>query len=79
MAYSSCGLTNALYRGAKVSFVRNVNNLFMKYGFPIALFAAVRTFADGVHAVFTGIPMSLIQFTSRLFGKDKTMIRTASY
>ncbi len=38
--------------------VRRVNNLFMKYSIPLALFAAVRTFADGVNAEFTVIPRS---------------------
>ncbi len=42
-----CGLTNALYRGTKISFVRHVNDLFVKYGIPPVLFAAARTFPDG--------------------------------
>ncbi len=32
----------------------------MKYSIPLALFAAVRTFANGVNAEFTVIPRSLI-------------------
>ncbi len=51
MMYSRWGLTNALYRGRKISFVRHLNDLLMKYSIPLALFAAVRTFADGVNAV----------------------------
>ncbi len=83
MAYSRCGLTNTVYRGTKVSFVRHVNDLFMKYSFPLALFATVRIITDGVNAEFTVIPRSLFafrhQFTFRLFGKDKTMIGRAPY
>ncbi len=53
MAYSRCDLTNAQYRGTKISFVRRVNDLFVKYSIPLALLAAVRTFAEGVNADFT--------------------------
>ncbi len=60
MAYLRCGLTNALYRGTKISFVKHVNDLFMRYSVPLTLFAAVKTFADGVTAAFTVIPRSLI-------------------
>ncbi len=60
MAYSRCGLTNALHRGTKISFVRHVNDLFLKYSIPLALFAVVRTFADGVNAEFTVIHRSVI-------------------
>ncbi len=60
MSYSRCGLTNALYRGTKIPFVRHVNDLFMKCSIPQALLAAVRTFADGVNVEFTVIPRSLI-------------------
>ncbi len=60
MAYSRWGLTNALYRGRNISFVRHVNYLLMKYSIPLALFAAVRTFADGVNAEFTVISRPLI-------------------
>ncbi len=55
-----CGFTNTLYRGTKIPFVRHVNDLFMKYSIPLALFAAARTFADGVNTEFTVIPRSLI-------------------
>ncbi len=58
--YSRCDLTNALYRGTKISFDRHANDLFMKYSIPLALLAAVRTFADGVNAEFTVIPRSRI-------------------
>ncbi len=44
----------------KISFVRHVNDLYMKYSIPLALFAAVKTFADGVNVEFTVIPRSLI-------------------
>ncbi len=60
MAYSICGLTNALYIGKKVTFVRLVNYRLMTYSIRLALFAAARTFADGVNAEFTVIPRSLI-------------------
>ncbi len=52
MAYSRSGLNNALYRGTKISFVRHVNDLFMKYSIPVALFAEVGTFAEGVNIEF---------------------------
>ncbi len=41
-----------------VFFVRHATQLFMKYSIPLALLAAVRTFADGVNAAFTVIPRS---------------------
>ncbi len=48
-----CVLTNALYSGyTKISFVRYVNDLFMKYRIPLALLAAERTFAEGVNIEF---------------------------
>ncbi len=53
--------------GGKISFVRHVNDLLMNYSIPLAMFAAVRTFADGVNAEFTVIPRP---FTIRFFGKD---------
>ncbi len=37
-------------RGRNISFVRHVNDLLIKYSIPLALFAAVRTFADEVNA-----------------------------
>ncbi len=58
-SYSRCGLTNALYRGMIISFVRHVNDLLMKFNIPLALFAALKTFAEGVNAEFTGMPTSL--------------------
>ncbi len=36
-----------------ISFVRHVNDLFMKYNIPIALLGAVRILAEGVNAEFT--------------------------
>ncbi len=42
-------LTNVLYRGTHISFVRHVSDLFMNYSIPKALFAAVRTFVGGVN------------------------------
>ncbi len=60
MAYSRCGVTNALFRDTKISFVRHVNDLVMKYSILLALFAAVRTFAEGVNAKFTVIHRSFI-------------------
>ncbi len=47
-------------RGTKLTFVRHVNDRFMKDSIPLTLLAAVRTFADGVNAEFTVIPRSLI-------------------
>ncbi len=50
-----------LYIGVwKISFVSHVNELLIKYSIPLALLAAVRTFADGVNAEFTVIPRLLI-------------------
>ncbi len=46
MAFSRCGLTNALYWGTKISYIRHLIDLFMKYSIPLAL--------------FTDIPRSLI-------------------
>ncbi len=43
-----------------ISFVRHVNDLFMKYSIPLDLLAAVRAFAEGVNVVFTVMPRSLI-------------------
>ncbi len=60
VACSRCGRTKALYRGAKISFVRHVNNRVMKYNIPLALLVAVRTLAEGVNAEFTVMPRSLI-------------------
>ncbi len=60
MAYSRCGLTNAIYRGTPIAFVWHVNDLFMKYSIPQYLLAAVRTFAKGVNAELTVMPRSLI-------------------
>ncbi len=37
-----------------------VNYLLMKYSIPLAWFAAVKTFADGVNAGFTVKPRSLM-------------------
>ncbi len=72
LAHSRCGLTNTLYIGTKISFIRDVNDLFMKYSIPLALFAAVRKFADGVSIEFTAIDLFAFrhQFTIWLFGKD---------
>ncbi len=50
----------ALYSGTKISFVRYVNDLFMKYSIPQALLAAERPFAEGVYVEFTVMPKSLI-------------------
>ncbi len=60
MAYSRWGRTKTLYRGTKISFVRQVNDLFMKYNIPLALLAAARTWAEGVNDAFTVMPRSLI-------------------
>ncbi len=60
MTYSKCGLTNAMYIDTKISFVRHVNDLFMNYSILLALFAAARTFADGLNADFTVMPRSLV-------------------
>ncbi len=60
IAFSICGLTNELCRGTKISFVRYVNDLFMKYNIPLALLAAIRTLAVGVNAEFTVMPRLLI-------------------
>ncbi len=60
MAYSRCGRTKALYRGTKISFVRQVNDLFMKYNIPLPLLVTVRTLDEGVTAKFTLMPRSLI-------------------
>ncbi len=38
----------------------DVNYLLMKYSVPLAWFAAVKTFADGVNAEFTVEPRSLM-------------------
>ncbi len=64
MAYSRCGLTNAQYRGTKISFVRHVNDLLTQYSIPLPLFAAVRTLADGVNAEFTVILRSFVCISS---------------
>ncbi len=60
MAYSRWGRNRALHRGTKISFVRQVNDLFMKINTPLALLAAARTLAARVNAVFTVMPRSLI-------------------
>ncbi len=60
MAYSRCGRTKALYKGTQISFVKHVNDLFMKYNIPLALLAAVRTLAEGVNAEFIVMPRKLI-------------------
>ncbi len=66
----------SIYRGRNISFVRHVNDLLIKYSIPLALFAAVRTFADGVNAEFTVTPKVIDLFafrhlfTIRFFGKD---------
>ncbi len=60
MAHSRCGLTNTLYRGAKISFVRHENDLFIKYSIPLALLVAVRIFVEEVNTEFTVMPRSLI-------------------
>ncbi len=56
-------------RGMNVTFVRHVNALFMKYSIPLALFAAVRTSADGVNAECIVIDLFVFrhQFTFRIF------------
>ncbi len=59
MAYSRCGLPNALYRGTQISSVRHVNDLFMKYNIPLALLAAVSTFAEGVNVSLSVYLLSL--------------------
>ncbi len=46
--------------GPKISIVRHVNDLFMKYSIPLALLAAVRTFAESVNFEFTVMLRSLI-------------------
>ncbi len=59
MTYSRCGRTKALYRGTKISFVREVNDLFMKYSILLTLSETVRTLAEGVNAEFTVMYRSL--------------------
>ncbi len=56
LAEDDVGGTETLYKGTKVSFVRQENDLFMKYNIPLALLAATRTFAEGVNAAFTEMP-----------------------
>ncbi len=46
MGYSRWGRTKAMYRGTKIAFVRQVNDLFMKYNIPLALLVAARTLAE---------------------------------
>ncbi len=60
MTYSRCGRIKTLYRGAKFSFVRHVNDLFMKYKIRLALLVADRTLAEGVNVEFTVKPRPLI-------------------
>ncbi len=60
MAYSRCDRTKALYKDTEISFVRQVNGLFMKYNIPLALLAAPRTLAEEVNAEFKVMPRSLI-------------------
>ncbi len=60
MANSRGGRTKALYRGTKISFVRQVIDLFMKYNILLALLAAAKTLAEGMNAEFTVMPRSLI-------------------
>ncbi len=56
MAYSRFGLSNALYRGTKISFVRHANEHHeVKH-----LLAGVRTLVEGVNAVLTDMPRLLI-------------------
>ncbi len=56
-------------RGKKISFIRQVNDLFMKYNIPLALLAATRTFAEGVNAAFTEMQVfNLLAFLQRLPG-----------
>ncbi len=64
MVYSTCGLTNALYRGTKISFAKQLNDLFMKNSTPLALLAVVRTFAEGMKAEFTVDCMFIIKLLS---------------
>ncbi len=52
--------TNVLCGGTEIFFVSHMNDLFMKYSIPLALLAAIRTFAEGVKAEFTIMPSSLI-------------------
>ncbi len=60
MEYSRCGRSNALFGGTKISFVRQVNDLFMKYNILLALLAVGRTLADGVNPELTVMPGPLI-------------------
>ncbi len=60
MAYSRCGSTKALHRGAEISFGRHLNDLFMKYSIPLAFLAAVRTLIEGGNAELKVMPRSLI-------------------
>ncbi len=43
MAYARSVRSKLLYRGTIMSFVRQVNDLFMKYNIPLALLVAART------------------------------------
>ncbi len=60
MAYSRCGLNNALYKSAKTSFVRHANDQLMNYSIHLALLAVVRTLASGLKTEFTVMSISLI-------------------
>ncbi len=57
MEYSRCGRTRALYRGMKISFIRHINDRFMKHNIPLATLAAVRILAKGANAELTVMPM----------------------
>ncbi len=61
MTYLKAGLTNELYRGTKIPFVRQVNNLFIKHNIPRALLAAVGTLAEGMNVGLTLTLCSLIR------------------
>ncbi len=75
MTYSRWGVTNALYRGRNISFVRHVYDLLIKYSIHLALFAAVRTFADGVNAESPGS----MQDWRGLLGGFRPHLRLYSY
>ncbi len=41
------GRTKALYKGTKISFVKQVKDLIIKYNIPLAVLAAARTLSEG--------------------------------
>ncbi len=62
-----CGLTNAQYRGTKISFTRHAHDLSMKHGISLAVLAAVITFpgGGGVKASFIDLPLAFFVITKQ--------------